>query len=67
MEINDKCIFYGTKGIKECVILDKETKFGSSIQNDSQQTMDLSLNTYYKIEYFGKEIWVSGNFLKLIK
>lgn len=67
MEINDKCLFYGTKGTKECIILDKETKLGSSIQNDAQQTMDLSLNTYYKIEYFGKEIWVSGNFLKLIK
>ena len=66
MEINDKCLFYGTKGTVECIILDKETKMGPSILNDAQQTMDLSLTTYYQIEYFGKKIWVSGNFLKLI-
>ena len=67
MEINDRCFFYGTKGTKECFIIDKTTKLGPSIQNDALQTMDLSLNTYYKIEYLGKEIWVTSNFLELIK
>ncbi len=63
MNINDKCIYNGTKGKEECVILDKETKFGPSIQNDALQTMDLQLTTYYKIIYQNKEIWVSENFL----
>ena len=61
--INDKCIFNGTKGKKEVVILDKVTRMGSSIQNDALQSMDLSLNTYYKINYFNQEIWVTMNFL----
>ena len=63
MEINDKCIFKGTKGDSQCVILDKITKYGPSIQNDELQTMDLSLNTYYKIKYNDKEIWVTRGFL----
>ena len=63
MEINDKCLFYGSKGFKECVILDKVTQMGPSIQSDTMKTMDLSLTTYYKINYFGKEIWVTANFL----
>lgn len=67
MEINDKCLFYGSKGIKECVVLDKVTQMGPSIQNDTMQTMDLSLNTYYKIEYNDNIIWVTKNFLELIK
>jgi len=63
MKINDKCIFKGTKGDCECIILDKIIKMGPSIQNDELQTMDLRENTYYKIVYNNKEIWVTGNFL----
>ena len=64
MNINDKCIYLGTKGEANVVILDKVTKLGPSIQNDALQTMDLSMNTYYKIMYLDKEIWVTSNFLK---
>ena len=63
IEINDKYIFNGSKGKEEVVILAKVTRMGPSIQSDSLQTMDLSLTTYYKINYFGKEIWVTANFL----
>ena len=66
MNINDKCIYLGTKGEVIVVILDKVTKLGPSIQNDGLQTMDLKLNTYYKIIYFNEEIWVTENFLKKI-
>ena len=67
MQINDKCMYYGTQGNEECVILDKKTEYGSSIQNDAMQTMDYTLTTYFKIKYKDKEVWVSGNFLtKLI-
>jgi len=66
MNINDKCIYLGTKGEANVVILDKVTKLGPSIQNDALQTMDLSMNTYYKIMYLDKEIWVTSNFLKKI-
>ena len=66
MNINDKCIYLGTKGEANVVILDKVTKLGPSIQNDALQTMDLSRNTYYKIMYLDKEIWVTSNFLKKI-
>ncbi len=64
MNINDKCIFKGTKGDAECIILDKEVRRGSSIQNDSMQTMDLVITTYYKINYFDRDIWVTENFLE---
>lgn len=63
LNVNDVCIFNGTKGKERVVILDKKSRMGASIQNDSMQTMDLSLNTYYKINYFGNEIWVTENFL----
>ena len=66
MNINDKCVYLGTKGEANVVILDKVTKLGPSIQNDALQTMDLSMNTYYKIMYLDKEIWVTSNFLKKI-
>ena len=66
MNINDKCVYLGTKGEVTVVILDKVTKLGPSIQNDALQTMDLSMNTYYKIMYLDKEIWVTSNFLKKI-
>ena len=66
MNINDKCIFISSKGEVECVILDKIVKMGASIQNDAYQTMDYSLNTYYKIHFNDKEIWVTGNFIKKI-
>ena len=63
ININEKYIFNGTKGKKEVVVLDSITKMGSSIKNDALQSMDLSLNTYYKIIYLDKEIWVTSNFL----
>lgn len=63
MDINDKCIFHGTKGDKECIILDKKIELGSSIKNDALQSMDLKLTTYYKINYYDKYIWVSEGFL----
>ena len=66
MNINDKCVYLGTKGEANVVILDKVTKLGPSIQNDALQTLDLSMNTYYKIMYLDKEIWVTSNFLKKI-
>lgn len=66
MNIHDRCIFNGTKGEVNCIILDKVTKMGPSIQNDALQTMDLTLNTYYKIMYYDKEIWVTSNFLKKV-
>ena len=66
LNINDKCIFEGTKGKQEVVVLDRVQRMGPSIKNDNLQTMDLSLNTYYKINYLGKDIWVSENFLTLL-
>lgn len=66
MNINDKCIYLGTKGESLCTILEINTKMGPSIQNDSLQTMDYSLNTYYKIIYNNQEIWVTKNFLKKV-
>ena len=66
MKINDKCIFYGTKGNKECVILDKKTELGSSIKNDALQSMDLKFTTYYKINYLNEDIWVTEGFLSKI-
>ena len=66
MNINDKCLFYGTKGNKECIILDKKNELGSSIKNDALQSMDLVLTTYYKIEYLNEYIWVTEGFLSKI-
>ena len=65
MNIGDICIFKGTKGDLNCEILDIKEEYGSSIKNDAMKTMDLVLTTYYKINYFNQDIWVTGGFLEL--
>ena len=66
MKINDKCKYIVKDTEYDCVILDKKEEFGSSIKNHLLQTMDLTKNIYFKINFNNEEVWVTANFLKKV-
>ena len=51
MKINDKCKYIVKDTEYDCVILDKKEEFGPSIKNHLLQTMDLTKNIYFKINF----------------
>ena len=66
MKINDKCKYIVNNIEYDCVILDKKEEFGPSIKNHLLQTMDLTKNIYFKINFNNEEVWVTANFLKKV-
>ena len=66
MKINDKCKYIVKDTEYDCVILDKKEEFGPSIKNHLLQTMDLTKNIYFKINFNNEEVWVTANFLKKV-
>ena len=66
MKINDKCKYIVKDAEYDCVILDKKEEFGPSIKNHLLQTMDLTKNIYFKINFNNEEVWVTANFLKKV-
>ena len=66
MKINDKCKYIVKDTEYDCVILDKKEEFCPSIKNHLLQTMDLTKNIYFKINFNNEEVWVTANFLKKV-